>query len=79
MKRYLDACPGDFTSASASVGLKDIVGHGLTAKGSAPQEILDDIAATIIVTDDCDPNPQKDPVIYNLWLFIRSSNLLRGA
>ena len=31
-----DACPGDFTSASADVSFKDIVGHDLTASGSAP-------------------------------------------
>jgi uncharacterized repeat protein (TIGR01451 family) len=45
-----DACPGDFTSADASVAFKDIVGHDLTANGSAPLEILDITAPTITVS-----------------------------
>ena len=37
----LDACPGDFTSVSASVAFKDMVSNQLTASGSAPLEVLD--------------------------------------
>ena len=42
-----NACPGDFTGASASVAFKDIVGHALTASGSAPLQILDTVPPTI--------------------------------
>lgn len=35
------ACPGDYTSASATVRFRDIVGNELQASGSAPLEILD--------------------------------------
>ena len=34
-----DACPGDFTGASADVAFKDIVGHELTASGLSPEEL----------------------------------------
>ncbi len=37
----LNACPGDFTGATALVNFEDFVGHQLTASGSAPLEILD--------------------------------------
>lgn len=75
-----EACPGEFTGASATLDFKDFVGNPLTASGSAPLEILDivaptitlsvsptilwppnhklyNVAATISVTDECDPNP----------------------
>lgn len=45
-----DACPADFTGASAEVAFKNIVGHDLTAGGSAPLEILDVVAPTISVS-----------------------------
>lgn len=45
-----DACPGDFTSADASVAFVDIVGHQLTASGSVPLEILDIVAPTLTVS-----------------------------
>jgi uncharacterized repeat protein (TIGR01451 family) len=36
-----DACPGDFTGASATLNFEDFVGHPLSASGTAPLEILD--------------------------------------
>ena len=36
-----DACPGDFTSATATVTFEDFVGLPLSASGTAPLEILD--------------------------------------
>jgi uncharacterized repeat protein (TIGR01451 family) len=77
----LNACPGSFTGASASVAFKDMVSNQLTASDTAPLQILDvapptltvtvspsvivwspshdlrTIAATITVTDNCDPQP----------------------
>ncbi len=46
----LNACPGDFTSVSASVAFKDMVSNELTASGSAPLEILDVAPPTLTVT-----------------------------
>lgn len=74
------ACPGDLTSAGATVAFKDFVGQALSVTDVVPLQILDveapafvlavspaslwppnhkfrDIAATITVTDNCDPNP----------------------
>lgn len=45
-----DTCPGDLTGTSAEVDFKDIVGHNLTASGSAPLEILDVVAPTLSVS-----------------------------
>jgi uncharacterized repeat protein (TIGR01451 family) len=45
-----DACPGDFTGASASVAFKDFVGNQLTASGAAPLQILDVIPPTLTAT-----------------------------
>lgn len=45
-----DACPGDFTGASASVASYDFVSNRLTASGSAPLQILDVIPPTLTAT-----------------------------
>ena len=44
------ACPGDFTSAVASLGFKDFVGNDLTATAATPLQILDVAAPTFDVT-----------------------------
>ncbi len=46
----LNACPGDFTSASASLAFKDFVSNFLTATGSAPLRILYEVQPTLTVT-----------------------------
>ena len=46
----LNACPGDFTSVSASVAFKDMVSNELAASGSAPLEVLDVAQPTLTVT-----------------------------
>jgi uncharacterized repeat protein (TIGR01451 family) len=45
-----DACPGDFTGATATVDFQDFVGNPLTASGSAPLEILDIAAPTLTLS-----------------------------
>jgi uncharacterized repeat protein (TIGR01451 family) len=45
-----DACPGDFTVASASLAFKDFVGRGLTATDSVPLQIQDVAAPTLSVS-----------------------------
>jgi hypothetical protein len=45
-----DACPGDFTAATASVTFKDFVSNELAASGSAPLQILDAIPPSLTVT-----------------------------
>lgn len=42
-----DACPGDFTSATASLAFKDFVGKELSVSDSAALQILDIVAPTI--------------------------------
>lgn len=42
-----DACPGDFTSATASLAFKDFVGKGLSASDSVALQILDVAPPTI--------------------------------
>ncbi len=42
-----NACPGDFTSATASLSFKDFVGNQLTATDSVPLQILDVSAPTL--------------------------------
>lgn len=46
----LDSCPGDFTSATASVSFADFVGNQLTSSGSAPLEILDIVPPTLTLS-----------------------------
>jgi uncharacterized repeat protein (TIGR01451 family) len=46
----LNACPGDFTGASASLAFKDFVSNFLTVTGSAPLRILDEVQPTLTVT-----------------------------
>jgi uncharacterized repeat protein (TIGR01451 family) len=46
----LDACPGDFTGASAAVAFKDMVNNQLAASDSASLEILDVVPPTLTVT-----------------------------
>jgi uncharacterized repeat protein (TIGR01451 family) len=45
-----DACPGDFTGASASVTFADFVGNALSASGSAPLEIRDVVPPQLSVS-----------------------------
>jgi uncharacterized repeat protein (TIGR01451 family) len=45
-----DACPGDFTAASASVVFKDFVGSQFSAAHSTPLEILDVAAPALSVS-----------------------------
>lgn len=46
----LNACPGDFTGATASVAFKDFVSNQLSATDSAPLQILDVAAPTLTVS-----------------------------
>jgi uncharacterized repeat protein (TIGR01451 family) len=46
----LNACPGDFTGASAAVTFKDFVSNELTASDSAPLQVLDVAPPTLTVT-----------------------------
>ncbi len=45
-----DACPGDFTEATATLDFEDFVGHPLSVTGSAPLEILDVSAPEVSLT-----------------------------
>jgi uncharacterized repeat protein (TIGR01451 family) len=45
-----NACPGDFTSAGASVSFKDFAGQSLTAATTTPLQILDVAAPTVDVS-----------------------------
>ena len=74
------ACPGDLTSASASLAFKDFAGTALSVADAVPLQVLDvaapdvalsvspdvlwppnhkfrDVTATLVVTDNCDPQP----------------------